>query len=357
MKKIFFQLSAFVLGMIFISSCTDNDPKYIATAPAAGEFKLTSSMDSIALHELGAGARTAIAFQWDSMVYKISTPVTYTIQIDTLNGNFTSPLEEEIATNTYSISYSDSILNKKCLNLLKLKPDVNNQIQVRIKANMAFGNMPVYSNVKTLKVRPYSVKKIVSYLYMPGNTSGGWTEFTTKICSRNNDGKYEGYVQATIWDNFKFTTQESFATGTTYGSVPNSLYSLSDNASTQWNIWFDAGGYFLVKADLNNMTWSKTVVTSFCVTGDFNGWSLTANPMTFDAANKVWTATCDLSNIGYGIQIIGNGDWTYKFGNSDGSKNSGELTIGGANIMPTLTGSRTVTMDLSNPEKYTYSIQ
>jgi len=357
MKKILFHLSAFLLGMIFISSCTDNDPKYIATAPAAGEFKLTSSLDSIALHELGAGAHTAIAFQWDSMVYKISTPVTYTIQIDTLNGNFTSPLEEEIANNKYEISYSDSILNKKCLNLLKLKPDVDNLIQVRIKANMAFGNMPVFSNVKTLKVKPYSVKKVVSYLYMPGAPSGGWTEFTTKICSRNNDGKYEGYVSALIWDNFKFTTQESFATGIVYGSVPNSLSSLSDNTSTQWNIWFDAGGYFLIKADLNSMTWSKTAITSFCVTGDFNGWSLTANPMTYDAVNKVWTANCNISTIGYGIQIIANGDWSYKYGDNGGGKNSGELTLGGANIMPTFTGTRTVTMDLSHPEKYAYTIQ
>jgi len=359
MKKIFFHLSAFVLGMIFINSCTDNDPKYIATAPAAGEFKLTTSLDSIVLHELSAGAHTAITFQWDSMVYKISTAVTYTIQIDTLNGNFTSPLEEEIATNKYEISYSDSILNKKCLNLLKLKPDVENLIQVRIKANMAFGNMPVYSNVKTLKVKPYSVKKIVSFLYMPGIVGGDWADFSTKICSKNNDGKYEGYTYAAGWANFKFTTNADFATGTIFGSVPNSLYSLSDNTATQWNIWMDSGdpGYYFVKADLNSMTWSKTAITSFCVTGDFNGWSLTANPMTYDAVNKLWSANCNISTIGYGIQIIANGDWSYKYGDNGGGKNSGELTLGGANIMPTATGTKTVSMDLSHSEKYTFTIQ
>jgi len=356
MKKIIFHLSAFLLSLILISSCTDNDLKYTASIPAAGEFNLTSSQDSIVLHESGAGAHTAIAFQWDSMVYKVSTPVTYTIQIDTLKGNFASPLEEEIATNNYKISYSDSILNKKSLNLLKLKPDVQNLIQVRIKANLAFGNMPVYSNVKTLKITPYSVKKVVSYLYMPGDVSGGWSNYTTKICSKENNGKYEGYVQATQWANFKFTDKVD-GSGTFYGSSATLGLSTLDATSAQWNIWFDAGGYFLVKADLNNMTWSKTAVTSFYVTGDFNSWSLTANPMTYDSANKVWTATCDLSTIGYGIQIIGNGDWAYKYGINDGSKNSGELTLGGGNIVPTLTGSRTVTVDLSHPEKYTYSIK
>jgi len=356
MKKKIFHLSVFLLSLIFISSCTDNDLKYTATIPAAGEFNLTSSVDSMTLHETGAGAHTAIAFKWDSMVYKISTPVTYTIQIDTLNGNFTSPLEEEIATNKYEISYSDSILNKKSLNLLKLKPDVQNVIQVRIKSNLAFGNLPAYSNVKTLKITPYSVRKIVAFLYMPGDVSGGWTNYTTMLCSKENDGKYEGYVQAAQWANFKFTDKAG-GTGTFYGSSATLGLTVLDASAAQWNIWFDLGGYFLVKADLNLMTWSKKAVTSFCVTGDFNSWSLTANPMTYNATTKLWTATCDLSNIGYGIQIIGNIDWTYKFGINDGSKNSGELTPGGANIVPTLTGSRTVTMDLSHPEKFTYTIQ
>jgi len=355
MKKIKFHLSVLALSLIFISSCTDNDPKYMAIAPAAGEFKISSSTDSIVMHESGAGARTAISFNWDSMVYKISTPVTYTIQIDTMNGNFVSPLEEEIATNKYEISYSDSILNKKSLNLLKLKPDVQNLIQVRIKACMAFGNMPVYSNTKTIKITPYSVAKIVSYLYMPGDVSGGWSNYTTKICSKNNDGKYEGYVQAAIWAHFKFTDKAD-GTGIWYGpSKTLGVYVL--DVTSDWNVWFDDGGYFLVKADMNTMTWSKTAITSFCVTGDFNGWSLTANPMTYDATTKLWTANCDITNLGWGIQIIANGDWTYKYGNNDGSKNSGELTLGGSNIMPLLTGTRTVTMDLSDPIKYTYKVQ
>jgi hypothetical protein len=312
-------------------------------------------MDTIVLNETGSGQHEAIAFTWDSLVYGVSTPVSYTIQLDTLNGNFAAPLEEAIITNRYSIAYTDSVLNKKCLNLLKLTPDVANTVKVRIKANMAFGNMPVYSNVKTLVITPFSVSKVISYLYMPGDVSGGWSNYTTMLCSRSNNGKYEGYVNASIWANFKFTDKAD-GTGVFYGSVPNSLYAL-DASSSCWSIWFDAAGYFKINADLNTMTWSKTAVTSFCVTGDFNGWSLTANPMTYDAVNKVWTATCDISTLGWGLQILGNGDWGYKFGVSDGGVNSGELSLGGANLMPTNTGLRTVTMDLSHPEKYTFSIQ
>jgi len=354
MKKTIFNLSAFILGLIFITSCTDNDPKYVASTPS--EFKASSSLDSIVLHQAGAGAHTAVTFKWDSLIYNVSTPVTFTIQMDTLNGNFSNPVEEEIATNKYEVSYSDSILNKKCLNLLKLKPDVQNKVQVRMKANLAYGNLPVYSNVKTLVITPYSVAKVLAFLYMPGDVSGGWGNYTTKLFSVNNDGKYEGYVNATQWANFKFT-EKADGSGTFYGSSATLGLSALDATSAQWNIWFDAGGYFLVKADLNSMTWSKTAITSFCVTGDFNGWSLTANPMTYDAVNNVWTATCDLSTIGFGIQIIANGDWGYKYGDNSGGKNEGELTLGGSNIVPVGTGTKTVTMDLSHPEKYSYTIK
>lgn len=357
LHKRLFSISTLLLSLIFIGSCTDNDPKYIAKTPAEDEFVLSASNETIVLNGIGAGKHTAVTFQWDSLVYGVSTPVIYTIQMDNSNGDFSTPLEEEISLNSYEISYSDSILNKKCLNLLKLNAGVVNEVKVRMKANMAFGNFPVYSNVLIVKITPFSVEKIISYLYMPGAPSGGWNNYSTKICSRNNNGLYEGYVKAAIWDNFKFTTNESFDTGSVFGSDPSALYKLSDNTTTQWNIWFDAAGYFLVKADLNTMSWSKTAITAFCVTGDFNSWSLTANPMTYDEINKVWTANCNISTIGFGIQIIGNGEWAFKYGDSDGGQNAGELTLGGANIMPTVTGIKTVTMDLSHPEKFTYKIE
>lgn len=357
MKNKILQIAVLFLSLASMSSCTDNELKYIAKVPAEGEFEVSASSENIVLLENGAGDRTAITFQWDSLVYGVSTPVIFTLQMDTLNGDFTTPVEEYVALNNYQFSYSDSILNKICLNQLKLEPDVENVVKVRVKANLAYGNMPVYSNVLNIKITPYTVAKILSFLYMPGDVSGGSSNFTTKICSRNNDGLYEGFVKAAIWNNFKFTTQESFSTGTVFGSDPSSVYKLSDNAATQWNIWFDAGGYFLVKANLNTMSWSKTEITSFSVTGDFNGWSLTANPMTYDETTKAWTANCNISTIGYGIQIIANADWGFNYGDNEGGKDTGELTLKGANIIPTTTGTKKITMVLSNPEKYTYKIE
>lgn len=357
MKNKIVRIAILLVVLLNIVSCTDNEIQYIAKLPAEGEFKLNASSENIVLLAEGAGARTAITFTWDTLVYGVSTPVIFTLQMDTLNGDFSTPVEEQVALNKYELSYSDSILNRKCLNLLKLKGDVEHIVKVRLKATMAFGNMPAYTNVLNIKITPYSIARIVSFLYMPGDVSGGWSNFTTKLCARNNDGLYEGFVKAAQWNNFKFTTEPTYSSGTVFGSEPNSLYKLSDNPAAQWNIWFDAAGYFLVKADLNTKTWNKTIITSFCVTGDFNGWSLTANPMTYNETTKVWTATCNISTIGSGIQIIANGDWAFKYGDNDGGKNTGELTLKGANIVPTTTGSKKITMNLSNPEKYTYTIE
>jgi len=351
MKKIISRISLLFLGTIFMFSCSDNDIKYVATTPAAGEFVLASSNSTLVLNETGAGAHTALTFNWDSLTYKVSTPVTYTIQLDSLKGNFSSPVEEEIATNKYSISYSDSILNKKLLNLLKLKGGVASQIKVRLKANLAFKNMTTYSNTLTINITPYIVSKVVSYLYMPGILSAN--DYTTKLCSRDNDGTYEGYIDAVQWTNFKFTDKTN-GTGTFYGSKANSLYTL-DSSSSQWNIWFDEGGYFLVKANMNTLTWSKTLISSFCISGDFNSWSTTANPMTYNATTKLWTATCNFQpgQWGNNFQIIANNDWVIVYGD-----NSADNQLkAGEKIAITTAGTHTVTMDLSNPLKYTYTIQ
>ena len=337
-------MSALILSVTFLYSCSDKEPLAVATAPTEDSFGFSASTSTAVLNKTDAKTHNAITFQWDSLAYGINTPITFTLQMDSLKGDFSKPIQEEIVTNKFNVSYTDSVLNLKALQL-KLAPAAEGQIKVRLKANLAFNQLVSYSKVLTIKLTPYEIIKPVSYLYLSGLGN-------EKLCSPDNDGKYEGYVKAAQWANFKFSTGPD-GTGTVYGSLANSLYSL-DTSAAQWNVWFDEGGYFLLKANTNNMTWSKTAVTSFCVTGEFNSWSLTANPMTYDATNKVWTAVCNISTVLYGIQIIGNQNWDFKYGDTNAT---GALTLSGANIVVNTPGTYTVTMDLSNPGKYTYSIK
>lgn len=351
MKSIIQSIFIFTLLPLLFASC--NNDGEIVTLQDVQPAELVTSSSTILLTN-ATSATTMLTLSWniqnlainDTAKYGIATnAMTNTLQIDTVQ-TFTYP-KESIETGA-SKSFTGAALNTLVLSM-GLMPGKATTLYARMKSSIGANKDPLYSNVESVTVTPYN---LVSFLYMPGDVSGGWNNYSVKLCSPASDGKYEGYVQASQWANFKFYTQPN-STGTVYGSLANSLYSL-DASSSQWNIWFDAGGYFLIKANTNNLTWSKTAVTSFSITGEFNGWSLTANTMTYNATNKVWTAVCNISTVLYGIQIIGNQDWSFKYGDNN---NNGVLTSGGSNIVVNTPGTYTVTMDLSNPEKYTYSIK
>lgn len=289
---------------------------------------------------------------WNTSELAVSYPEKYglpaaaltnTLQFST-DAAFTSP--KESAETSSSKGYTGKALNALALSM-GIEPAETKTIYIRIKSSIGTNIDPLYSNVVELSVTPYEE---ISYLYMPG-INGDNGDFSVKLCSRSGNGEYEGFAEAKIWANFKFTTEPSLTTGTIYGSNPDNLYSL-DPSESQWNIWFDEGGYFLLKASTNNLSWSKKAITAFAITGEFNGWSLTASPMNYDSAKKVWTATCNVTTVLYGIQIIANNDWGFAFGGANG-----ELTQGSANIVIDQPGTYTITMDLSNSQKYTYSIK
>ncbi|HVV05326.1 MAG TPA: hypothetical protein VHC96_13940, partial [Puia sp.] len=92
----------------------------------------------------------------------------------------------------------------------------------------------------------------------------------------------------------------------------------------------------------------------FRIAGDFNGWDLSATPMTFDAGTNLWTATGVSMTAGDKFKFEGNGNWTAEFG-WDSKSN---LVSGGGNIIAAKTGTYTVTLDLSQAAgNYTFSVK
>lgn len=255
----------------------------------------------------------------------------------------------EISDRASSKSYTGKNLNSLVLSL-GAKPNEAKKFYIRLKSAIASNVDPLYSNVVQLTVTPYEE---IAFLYMPGDLSGGWDSYTTRLCSREGNGIYQGFVEAAIWSNFNFSTEANNTTATVYGSSPDNLYTL-DKSADQWKIWFDEGGYFLLEANLKTLTWSKTPVTNFSVTGEFNSWSIDSDQMSYDSVRKVWTITCNITNTLYGVQIIMNKNWDIKYGTSSVA---GELVEGGENIVIDTPGIYTITMDLNNPAKYTYTVE
>ncbi|WP_321479908.1 DUF5111 domain-containing protein [uncultured Bacteroides sp.] len=337
-----------MLSFFLLVSCNNDGDTAVLSGFGAGELK-ASVTDIVLTNELNGNLVLSLAWNTAEPVVSPSDKygtaadlVTNILQFST-ESNFAT-IKEFTETNSAK-SFIGSALNSLALNM-GAKAGQPITLYARLKSVLGGNVEPEYSNVVSLNITPFEK---AFYLYMP--KANNYTDFSNKLCSREGDGKYEGYVEAAQWDNFKFSTEASMTTGTVFGSAPNSLYSL-DSSSDQWNIWFDEGGYFLVKANTNTLTWSKTAITSFCVTGEFNGWSLSDDPMTYDSTTKKWSVTCNISTVLYGIQIIGNQNWDFKYGDNDAT---GELSAG-ESIAIAQTGVYTITMDLSDPTKYTYTI-
>lgn len=181
------------------------------------------------------------------------------------------------------------------------------------------------------------------------STASTPTVLTTLFASAT-EGLYQGFYAASQWENFKLVDQENQLY---YGSQPGNQFVLSSESTD--NIWFSETGYVLVEANLASMSWTPFPINSIHACGDFNSWSQTADALTYDAANKVWKATCTINNIGWGFYFLINGDWNFslKKGSADGklSIHHGDST--GDNLVPAETGTYDITLD---PATLTYTM-
>ncbi len=213
-------------------------------------------------------------------------------------------------------------------------------------------------------------------LYVVGsflNASGYGDDWTpanaVPIAASSETGTdYEGFVNIDVdGAQYKFLpTNESFDgdygdTGDTDGSY-NAMIEQDDevNCGTPDG----TGGYYLVRADTEALTYSLEK-TSWAVTGNATPLSWPAGPdgtagqdhdMVYDPASKTWSITIDLvaqEAPDNGLKFRANDAWSLNLGDTDAD---GSLQFNGTNITIPEDGNYTVTLDLSNPRAYTYSL-
>jgi starch-binding outer membrane protein SusE/F len=171
--------------LVVLAGCKKNLPQ--ATL-VPGTAMLNTTASALVLDSTGGGTKTALTLSWPAMNEGAQVAVTYTLEIDSVNGNFSKPVTVNLATGV-SMTYSMSALNLVALGL-GLVPAVPGQLQVRVAAdvnqsNGAASTVPtVYSNVVSLTLTPYSTIPPPLYpvppnLYLvgsatPGGTATGW---------------------------------------------------------------------------------------------------------------------------------------------------------------------------------------
>ena len=327
--------------ILLFASCKKDETKTVAgngTAPV-----LTATQSNLVLLADNA-ADTATVFSWTTSSFGYSGGVSYALQIDLAGNNFAAPKEVAFAsalTAPYTIGNLNDLVNQ-----LGLIAGTDGQVEVRVKASISDAYTPAYSNVLTLTVNPYLVEIVYPSLWVPGSYQN-WTPATaSKISSVADDGIYEGYINfPDATTEFKLNPQPTW--DESYGtSSPGTL-----NATGGDNLKVTGAGYYLVKANTKLLTYSVTK-TTWAMIGDATGSWDNETALTYDATSGTWTITKDLS-VGE-LKFRANGSYDINFG--DNTPADGKLKYGGSNIKVTEAGTYKITLNLSTPGNYAYTL-
>jgi hypothetical protein len=124
---------------------------------------LTSSVTSSIPLSFANKDNPALALNWTNPNYKFNTGVSsqnvnYVIEIDKQGANFNSANKQSVAiSNDLSKSFTQGEFNDFLLNQLVLDTSVAANIEIRVKATLASGAVPVVSNTLKYVVIPYAI--------------------------------------------------------------------------------------------------------------------------------------------------------------------------------------------------------
>ncbi len=154
------------------------------------------------------------------------------------------------------------------------------------------------------------------YLYLPGiddGISGSWTFDNYLRLLSEDDLTYAGIVNVNSLYGYELAIEDGnwddvYKLGETEGSL---AFQGADNIPAP------GIGLYLLQADLTNLTYSHTEVTSVSYAGFNDDWTLVE--MTPASVEGVYTSSVTISAASeWGAQLYLNGGWDYHFGGSEG---------------------------------------
>lgn len=349
MKTYFLKTYALAFCAFFLFSCEKDEDRAILMP--AGNPSLASLAGTMVFSE-EAAAEEAATFSWAFPGFGFPAATQYSLEFDKAGNNFASP-KNVVAGNSLKKAFDVATLNTLLLQL-GLEPGQEADVEVRLRAN-AMGVSganekvePLYSNKLDLVVTPYSIVKEPGFIYMPGAYQGWDPGTAASLISVEDDGVYEGYVTFPDAESLEFKITAERSWDLNYGEGGGGTLS-TDNAP---NLKVDQPGTYLIKADLNNLTWSAEPY-SWGIIGDAtaDGWD-TDTDMTFDSEERVWKTEANLTAGELKFRL--NDDWGTNYGDDDTSDDI--LTAGGANIKIAAAGKYLIVLDLKEEESPKYSI-
>lgn len=313
----------------------------VLTAPTSGAAYVLSPANS---------AVQAERFTWKSANFGGDVQVNYAVEIDKKGNAFKTPQSIGSVISANQVSVSVESMNKAAL-LLKATPFAPSEFEVRIKAS-AGALAAMYSNIIGIVVTPYTTEN--PKLWVPGGYAAAsgypkdWDPASSPQLSASAFGKvdFEGYINFNDANaEYKFTSFPEWKGEYAAGATPGTL------ALTGPNLKIPAAGYYLIVADTEKLTY-KVTATAWGIIGDGTpgGWD-NSTAMTYNKTTKVWTLTANLTQKE--MKFRANNAWDLNLGDTGAN---GTMEYGGDNIKVPSTGNYTITLDLSSPRNYKYSL-
>ena len=312
----------------------------VLTAPTAGAAYVLSPANATAQAE---------RFTWQSANFGGSVEVVYTVEIDKKGNAFKTPKELASRKSENQASVSVEIMNGAAL-ALKSTPFAPAEFEVRVKATV--GTVVMVSNVIGIVMTPYTTEN--PKLWVPGGyakASGypnDWDPATSPQLSASAYGKvdFEGFINFNDANaEYKFTSfpewKGEYGAGTAAGTLdPKGA-----------NLKIPTAGYYQIVVDTEKLTY-KATATAWGIIGDGTpkGWDA-SSAMTYNKVTKVWTITANLTQKE--MKFRANDAWDLNLGDTGAN---GTMEYGGDNIKVPSAGNYTITLDLSSPRNYKYSL-
>ena len=152
-----------------------------------------------------------------------------------------------------------------------------------------------------------------------GLKNKGWKE------ARNNDGDYYGFMY--LNGDFKFRSHENSWDAPDWGldeAFDDYSGALVAQSPTNMNA---PAGFYMVEANLADMTYELTPITTIGVIGGFNGWASDYAKLQYNTQTGAWEGYCDIP-AGTEFKFRANEDWAINWG---GDINN--LSYDGGNLM------------------------
>ena len=359
-----------ILALLFgFTACSEEDNNVVATVGDKAVIVSPEEGSSLTLSPLNS-ANPALTVVWNHAKYSVATEVNYKIEVAKGGTDFATPIAAGTTTKR-QITWSVSDLNGVC-EQAGLTPFVAGNLDIRIKSSLGVGGAAeVISDKITISITPYTTQ--LPKLFLIGsflNASGYGADWTTAptlpyiAASAYGATDFEGYVYfANAASQYKFLPQNT-SFNDDYGDVgaTDGSYSGAIEQTGEVNCGLPSStgaGYYLVKANTAPTSLEYTMmkqdwrIIGFARTGDGSGWNNDTN-MTYNPTTKKWSAVLNLFPGNFKFRA--NGDWgnsLNNFGLNSNNKlayNAGDIPFAGP------AGVYKVTLDLSNPRDYTYSI-